>query len=175
MKIGAWKRPSVCLVLFAMILSPVSVFPMIKTLKIPELVGQSDIIVIGRVLEKKRIAATPKRGGSLDETIENVIFPVRVLKGVWVKGRPMSFITRQTTHAGKRAWREDALAFPEKGAGVVVFVKRQGRSELSVVNGIQGLWPMSRDGSLQGMGSSHSIDELEREIARERSGGRRGK
>ena len=64
-----------------------------------------------------------------------------------------------------RFWREDELSFPERGSGVVLFISRDHQGRLSIVNGIQGLWPLGEDGKPMGMGTSYTIEELKKEIA----------
>lgn len=168
MKKVNWVGTGICLVILALVLSSDPVFARIRTLQLPELIVQSDIIVMGRLAEKKRIATTPKGGGSTEETIENIILPQRILKGKWPKGKPMSFTTHRSVRNGKQVWREDELSFPEKGSGVVLFVNRDQRGKLWIVNGIQGLWPLGEDGKPRGMGLRYSIEDLKREIAKAR-------
>ncbi|MFZ2447119.1 MAG: hypothetical protein WAW37_12235 [Syntrophobacteraceae bacterium] len=166
MKNRGWGRAGIWFALVFMVLFPASAFPRIKTLPLPELIGRSEIILIGRVVEIKVIAKPPGRSGSKDATVENVVVPERILKGRWPRGKPMSFITHERRLDGRPIWREDALTFPEKGSRVVLFVARNPGGDLGVVNGIQGLWPLGPDGKPLKMGSRYTVAELEREIAR---------
>jgi hypothetical protein len=166
MKKVSWGRMGIFLVVLTLVLSSDPAFARIRTLQLPELIVQSDIIVIGLVGDMKKIAEVPKGSGSAEETIENIIIPQRILKGKWPKGKPMSFTTRRSVHNGKQVWREDALSFPERGSGVVLFISRDHQRGLRIVNGIQGLWPLGKDGKPMGMGFSYTIEELKKEIAK---------
>ena len=167
MKKASWGTMGMFLVVLTLVLLSFDpAFARIRTLQLPELIGQSDIIVIGLVDDMKKIAEVPKGSGSAEETIENIIIPQRILKGKWPKGKPMGFTTRRSVHNGKQVWREDAVSFPKRGSGVVVFISRDHRGRVGIVNGIQGLWPLGKDGKPLGMGSSHTVEELKKEIAK---------
>ncbi|HOV86114.1 MAG TPA: hypothetical protein PLM79_07105 [Syntrophobacteraceae bacterium] len=161
----------VCLAVVVLVLSAGVASGRIRTLPIPELIAQSDFIVVGRVGEVKKTGEVPKGGGRAEETLENTVLPKEVLKGRWPKGKPMHFTTRRLVHKGKRVWREDELTFPETGSGVLVFVKRDPEGRLRIVNGIQGLWPMGKDGRPMGMGYGYTVEGLKREIAGSLPGG----
>jgi hypothetical protein len=166
MKKVSWGRMRICLIVLTLVLSSGPAFARIRTLQLSELIGQSDIIVIGRVGDMKKIAEVPKGSGSVEETIENTIIPERILKGKWPKGKPMSFTTHRSVDNGKQVWREDALSFPERGSAVVLFISRDHQGRLEIVNGIQGLWPLGKDGKPLGMGYSYTVEELKKEIAK---------
>jgi hypothetical protein len=78
----------------------------------------------------------------------------------------MSFTTHRSVDNGKQVWREDALSFPERGSAVVLFISRDHQGRLNIVNGIQGLWPLGKDGKPLEMGSSYTVEELKKEIAK---------
>lgn len=166
MKTASWGRIEVCLIVLTLLLSSVPAFARIVTLQLPELIGRSDLIVIGRVGEMRTMAEAPKGNGITEQTIRNIVIPQRILKGKWPKGKPMSFTTWRLVRNGKQVWREDALAFPESGSGVVLFISRDRRGKLEIVNGIQGLWPLGENGKPSGMGSRYTVEELAKEIAR---------
>lgn len=164
MNCGAmWVCPAV--LALALVLSPDAAPGMIRTLPLPQLIAQSDFIITGRVAGKRKIAEIPKGPGSVEETVENIIVPQAILKGRWPRGKAMTFTTHRSVHNGKQVWREDALSFPEKGSGVVLFVRRGREGRLVIVNGIQGLWPLGENGKPTGMGFRYSIEDLKKEIA----------
>jgi hypothetical protein len=165
MKKASWGRIEICLVVLTLLLSSVPAFARIVTLQLPELIGRSDLIIIGRVGKMRTIAEAPKGNGITEQTIENIVIPQRILKGRWAKGKPMSFTTWRVVRNGKQVWREDALSFPENGSGMVLFIRRDRGGKLGIVNGIQGLWPMGEDGKPLGMGFRYTVEELEKEIA----------
>lgn len=171
MKTMSWSRMSVCLVVPALFLLSNAGFAMIRTLPLHELIGRSELIVIGRVAEKRKVAEAPRGPGGAEETIENIVVPREILKGKWPKGKAMIFRTHQLIRDAKKVWREDELSFPEEGSEVVLFVSRDNHGQFAIVNGIQGLWPLGEDGNPTAMGSRYTMDDLKREIAGAGRGG----
>lgn len=165
MKMANWGKIGICIAGLTLVLSSGPALARIRTLQISELIARSDIIVIGRIAEKRKTAEVPKGGVSTEETIENVVVPTRVLKGKWSQGKPMSFTTWRSVRNGKKLRQEDALSFPESGSEALLFIRwSQGKPQ--IVNGIQGIWPIGKDGKLLGMGSRYTLEEVRREIGK---------
>lgn len=159
-----WGRVQICFLVLAFLLPADPALARIRTLQLPELIDQSDIIVIGRVGEIVKKAEVPKGNGISEETLEVVVLPVTILKGKWQKAKPMKFLSHRSVRNGRQVWREDEISFPKKGSSVVLFLRRDNRGNLKIVNGIQGLWPLGKDGKPLGMGFGYSVDELKNEI-----------
>ena len=132
-------------------------FAAISTLPFPDLVGRADLILIAKVSDKVPIPKSEKGCRQL----KNVLTIEKVLKGKRETSTPLELLTMDSS--GK--WVEDALAFPDKGTRVVLFLARGKDGSLSVVNGIQGVWPLKAgtDKTL-GMGFRYSIKQLMEEI-----------
>ena len=137
---------------------------MIRTLPVSDLVARAQLIVIAQVVS---ISEDPTR--SYGSPIRNELKIVRVLKGSYDASKPLVLGTFYKP--GQRG-REDSLVFPAVGRRVLLFVKSDSGGRLSIVNGIQGLWPLEAgtDKTL-GMGFRYSIDEIEKFIAEQEKSG----
>ncbi|MBI3038300.1 hypothetical protein HYY75_04490 [bacterium] len=146
----------ICFVVFGIVISTTG-FTMIQTLPFPELVTNSDVIVIAKVTDITPAAKNDEKTFEL----RNILSIERILKGEWPADKPLEFITQD--FQGK--WREDEVAFPEKGERTILFLKRDDKGTLQLVNGIQSIWPLEKgsDKPLR-MGFRYSLEQLEKEI-----------
>ena len=129
-----WSLTFLTLCGLSVILSPARTSAMIVTLPFPDLVRDSNVIVIARVSNKVPV---PK-GAKEFAQIKNILIVENVLKGKLQTSEPLELMTADT----KGKWREDVLAFPETGSRAVLFLARGKDGNLNVVNGIQGVWPL---------------------------------
>ena len=152
-----WAATFLALSVLFLFFSPGLAFAMIVTLPFPDLVRESNAIVIARVSDKVPV---PK-GAKEFPQIKNILTVERVLKGKLQTSQPLELMTADTQ--GK--WMEDVLAFPDKGTRVVLFLARGKDGNLNIVNGIQGVWPL-QDGTDKtlGMGFRYSIEQIKKEI-----------
>lgn len=152
-----WSVAVLALSVLFLVFGPSPAFAMIVTMPFPDLVRESNVIVIARVSDKVPV---PK-GAKEFPQIKNVLTIERALKGKLQSSQPLEIMTADT----KGEWMEDVLAFPDKGTRVVLFLARGKDGNLNVVNGIQGVWPL-KDGTDKtlGMGFMYSIEQIKKEI-----------
>jgi hypothetical protein len=130
--------------------------PMIKTLPVAELVRNSEHIVIGEVRRVDSEGTDVSKSGGTVERLRNEIAISECLKGRWLLDRPMIFRTIKA-----KRFIEDNVEFPPPGSRVLLFVKKSEKAPtgLSLVNGIQGLWPLDGNTPLQ-MGTGKTLEEI---------------
>jgi len=124
---------------------------MIRTLPLPEMIGQAEYIVIAEVYQITKAGYKPDTKLTV---VRNELKIIESLKGV-LKPDESIFID---TVKGER-WLEDNVELPLPGSKVFLFLKRNQKGELFPVNGIQGVWPMKGD-ELLGMGTGKDLNEL---------------
>lgn len=137
---------------------------MIATLKLPDLVRQSEIIAIATVVSSTDTGSDKEQ----ISTFRNELKPEKILKGFWKLGEPFVVMTRQCGKPGQIGWIEDQPQFPEKGARCVVFLKRPDVDKLEIVNLVQGVWPII-DGKTAGMGLGYSIAQIEELVRQQKN------
>jgi hypothetical protein len=130
---------------------------MIRTIPFPELVKTADLIVVAKVTEQVPEADSPPA----PPRVKNVLTLERSLKGDWTAEKPLVFHTAD--RQGKR--REDFVEFPAVGERVVLFLKKATDGSLTIMNRIQGLWPLQTgsDKTL-GMGFNYSLEAIEKAV-----------
>lgn len=129
---------------------------MIATLKLPDLVRQSEIIALATVVSSTE-TNTDKEQIS---TFRNELKPDKILKGFWKPGEPLVVMTRQCGKPGQIGWIEDQPQFPDKGRQCLVFLKRVDVDKLEIVNLVQGVWPIV-SGKPAGMGLGYTVSQIE--------------
>ena len=154
---------------------------MIETLPIPQLVRESELIVLGEVERQTDLPGLAPTGDEKKPThatgapralprVESVVKPVRVLKGKVQPGQQLTFVTLGAVSG--QPWFEDEPRFPPVGRRVLLFL-RNGKSGLEPVNLIQGVWPLDPSHQkLQGMGFGYSLEDIATEIRSQRQGGK---
>lgn len=148
------KKPMVFILCLAVVpILAAGVSAMIRTLPVAELVSSSDYIVIGEVRKIEIDDTHSSRNEAMRHLINEVIV-IELLKGTWPLDRPMIFRTVKADY-----WIEDNVEFPSPGTRVVLFVKKGESGRLSLMNGIQGLWPLQGDQLLR-MGTGKTIGEI---------------
>lgn len=148
--------PRRLLALLAAVLVLVPVFGMIRALTLPDLVKQSELIVLARV-EKVAEIARDAQGIS---TVKNVLTTEKILKGSWDQREPLVIMTRQGAADGRIGSIEDQVEFPPKGFQVLLFLKKNVTRGWETVNLVQGIWPM-KDRKLLGMGFGTTFEQVE--------------
>ncbi|MBP7635425.1 hypothetical protein KBA41_14755 [Candidatus Ozemobacteraceae bacterium] len=129
---------------------------MISTLKLPDLIRQSEIIALVTVVSSTE-TDTDKEQIS---TFRNELKPDKILKGFWKPGEPFVVMTRQCGKPGQIGWIEDQPQFPDKGNQCLVFLKRVDVDKLEIVNLVQGVWPII-GGKPAGMGLGYAVSQIE--------------
>lgn len=137
---------------------------MIATLKLPDLVRQSEIIAIATVVSSSE-TDTDKEQVS---TFRNELKLDKILKGFWKPGEPFVIMTRQCGKPGQIGWIEDQPQFPEKGNQCVVFLKRVDVDKLEIVNLVQGVWPIL-GGKPAGMGLGYAVSQIEELVKQQKN------
>ena len=144
------------LALLAAVLVIVPVSGMIRALSLPNLVKQSELIVLARV-EKIAEIARDAQGIS---TVKNVLTTEKILKGSWDQREPLVIMTRQGAPDGGIGSIEDQIEFPPKGFQALLFLKKSATGGWETVNLVQGVWPM-KDRKLLGMGFGTTFEQVE--------------
>ncbi|MBF0408666.1 MAG: hypothetical protein HQM10_15060 [Candidatus Riflebacteria bacterium] len=164
MSLSRFRPAFRCVFILALflVMSGNAVFSMIKSLSLPDLIRESEIIVIAMV-EKITDTGMDERGLSI---VKNELLMQKVLKGKWEPAVPIVITTRQSGTPGKTGWLEDQVEFTEKGSRVILFLKKTPEGELQTVNLIQGVWPLDGDKPL-GMGFNYTMEQLVEEISKQ--------
>ena len=156
-------RSRVTLLTGMFLLATLAGMAMIATLKLPDLVRQSEFICVAKVVKVSEIAVDKDQ----ISTVKNVLLPEKVLKGTWAKHEPIVLMTRQCGKAGQVGWMEDQVTFPPKGNSVMLFLRKREDGSLETVNTIQGLWPLNK-GKPEGMGIGFTIKQIKEIIKQQR-------
>ena len=129
---------------------------MIETLSLRDLVASSEIVVIGRVLDRKAFvvedAQVPAEAGV--QIVANLFEITQVLKGTVANGERLKIRTF--------TWILDLEALTGPGEYLVFLEKTE--KHYDVVNSPQGCWPVEPDGSFAGMGYDVTLEKLKRQI-----------
>jgi len=149
------------IVLLAILLVPAGVKAMIKSLSLEDLVKKSELIVIATV---KSISEVPSDDKTL-KSFNNTLSPEKIIKGEWAIESAIDIISvRPSDQAG---WVEDLVEFPPVGDKVVLFLEKDKDNKWTLVNHIQGLWPIdSEDGAYLKMGFGVSESQLLEAVSR---------
>ncbi|MFA5353386.1 MAG: hypothetical protein WC291_04090 [Thermodesulfovibrionales bacterium] len=148
------KKYAISILFFVCLLGmSAGVYSMIRTLPVAELVSKSDYIVIGEV-RKIEVDTTQRPKSAGMRYLRNEIIVTESLKGDWPIDRLMFFRTITAEH-----WIEDNVEFPYPGTQVLLFVRKGESGGLSLVNGIQGLWPLQEGKPLR-MGTGKTVEEI---------------
>lgn len=137
---------------------------MISTLKLPDLVRQSEIIALATVVSTTETATDKEQ----ITTYRNELRPDKILKGFWKPAEPFIVMTRQSGNPGQIGWIEDQPQFPEKGLQCIVFLKRVDGDTLEIINSVQGIWPLI-NGKPAGMGLGFKIPQIEELVNQQRN------
>jgi hypothetical protein len=131
---------------------------MYEFMELPELVKNSNLIVIAKVVEKTPGPKNPHGG----DQIRNSLLPERVLKGEWKADQHIVLLTFDS----KGKWREDKVTLPEPGERVILFLKKAADSALLYVNRDNSVWPLKNaSDTIMGPGWGMTIQGIETEIA----------
>lgn len=153
--------------------SALSSLAMIDTLSVPELIRQSDLVILAEVERQTDVPALnmASDSGKISHAtgapqplpqLETVVRPIRYFKGASPAGQRLTFVTLGAV-SGK-PWFEDEPRFPPVGRQVLLFLKH-GKASFSPVNMIQGVWPIDQaSGKPQGMGFGYSMEDIETEM-----------
>lgn len=125
---------------------------MIETLSLDELARQSDVIALVDVIGVKSVGKLP----SNVEVIANLVKVNELLKGGVAVGENLKIKT----------WRgiEDNPTLVE-GSQVLLFLRKT-ENYYTVVNGLQGWWPVGDDGKFMAMGKDKTIEDVKKAIER---------
>ncbi|HOT27427.1 MAG TPA: hypothetical protein PLU72_04490 [Candidatus Ozemobacteraceae bacterium] len=137
---------------------------MIATLKLPDLVRQSEIIALATVVSSTETETDREQ----ISTFRNELKPDKILKGFWKPGTPFVVMTRQCGKPGQIGWIEDQPQFPDKGTQCLVFLKRVDVDKLEIVNLVQGVWPIV-GGKPTGMGLGYAISQIEELVKQQKN------
>ena len=123
---------------------------MIETLSLEELVQRSDVIVMVDVTGVKPVGRLPSKV----EVVANLVKVNEPLKGEVAVGESLKIKTYRGI--------EDNPELVE-GSRVLLFLRRAD-NHYTVVNGVQGWWPVDADGRFMAMGKDKSIDDVKEAI-----------
>ncbi len=129
---------------------------MIRTLPLPDLVRQAEVICIAKVVQINEVSVDKFQVS----TVKNVLLSEKLLKGSWQPMEPIVVMTRQCGKYGTIGSLEDQVEFPPKGSRVVLFLQKAKDGSLEPVNLLQGVWPLEGDKPL-GMGLGITLQQLE--------------
>jgi len=137
-------------VTFLMLILAVGGYSMIETLSLEELASRSDVIALVDVVGVKAVGRLPSKV----EVVANLVKVNEPFKGGVAVGENLKIKT----------WRgiEDNPALVE-GSRVLLFLKRSD-SHYTVVNGVQGWWPLEADGKFSAMGTGKTIEDVKKAI-----------
>ncbi|PKL50625.1 MAG: hypothetical protein CVV42_02555 [Candidatus Riflebacteria bacterium HGW-Riflebacteria-2] len=123
---------------------------MIETLSLEELANRSDVIAMVDVVGVKAVGRLPSKV----EVIANLVKVNEPFKGEVAVGENLKIKT----------WRgiEDNPDLV-KGSRVLLFLQRNDNHYI-VVNGLQGWWPLDKDGKFMAMGTGKTIEEVKKAI-----------
>ncbi len=133
-----------------MLILAVGGYCMIETLSLEELANRSEVIALVDVVGVKAVGRLP----SQVEVIANLVKVNEPLKGGVAVGESLKIKT----------WRgiEDNPNFVE-GSRVLLFLRRSD-SHYTVVNGVQGWWPLDENGKFMAMGTGKTIEDVKKAI-----------
>lgn len=144
---GNMKKVAVTVLL---LIIAVGGYCMIETLSLEELASRSDVIALVDVVGVKAVGRLP----SQVEVIANLVKVNEPFKGSVAVGENLKIKT----------WRgiEDNPALVE-GSRVLLFLQRSD-NHYTVVNGVQGWWPLGADGKFSAMGTGKTIEDVKKAI-----------
>ncbi|KAF1080505.1 MAG: hypothetical protein GQF41_3329 [Candidatus Rifleibacterium amylolyticum] len=137
-------------VTFLMLIMAVGGYCMIETLSLEELASRSDVIALVDVVGVKAVGRLP----SQVEVIANLVKVNEPFKGSVAVGENLKIKT----------WRgiEDNPTLVE-GSRVLLFLRRSD-NHYTVVNGVQGWWPLDSAGKFSAMGTGKTIEDVKKAI-----------
>jgi hypothetical protein len=135
-----------------------TVYAMIRTLPIEDLVKKSDHIVIAYVYSVTTVSSDPSTKIII---LRNELRLIESMKGAWPSHEPIILTTRRH----EEHWIEDNVELPSPGTKVVLFLTKN-HDRLVPVNGIQGVWPIKGNKLLQ-MGTGKTLDEIRAIVKRQ--------
>ncbi|EKD84137.1 MAG: hypothetical protein ACD_39C00220G0003 [uncultured bacterium] len=133
-----------------MALFTVGGYCMIETLSLETLVQNSDVIAMVDVVGVKSVGRLPSKV----EVVANLVTVNEPLKGEVAVGESLKIKTYRGI--------EDNPSLVE-GSRVLLFLNRAD-NHFTVVNGVQGWWPVGEDGKFMAMGKGKSLDEVKEAI-----------
>ena len=133
-----------------MALFTVGGYCMIETLSLETLVQSSDVIALVDVVGVKSVGRMPSKV----EVVANLVTVNEPLKGGVAVGESLKIKTYRGI--------EDNPDLVE-GSRVLLFLNRAD-NHYTVVNGVQGWWPVDEDGKFMAMGKGTSLDEVKEAI-----------
>ena len=114
-----------------------------------QLLQQSDLIVIARVVKVQVHGVQQKNTLKIEE----------VLKGKWPPAKNLVIMTAM-------GWKEDQLRLGEPGFRAVLFMVQDPSGMPVVIHSIQGVWPL--DGNIPaGYGLGESLEKLREDIKKQ--------
>lgn len=134
-----------CLIICMMLIAAGG-YAMIETMNLEQLVHSSDIIFIGHISGIKSTGKLPEG----PEVIANLAEAGEILKGQIKTGDKIKI----KTYSGVT----DSTVFKE-GAKYLLFL-RKNENFYEVTNGVQGAWPIEKDGSFSGMGHGKKLEQV---------------
>ena len=147
----------ICLLLAGIfVCSLTTVWGMIETLPLADLVRRAELICIARVEQVSEVSVDKEQVS----TMKNVLLSEKLLKGSWQAMEPIVVMTRQCGKYGAISSLEDQIEFPPKGSRVVLFLKKAKDGSLEPINLLQGVWPLEGQKPL-GMGLGITLQQLE--------------
>ncbi|OQA05934.1 MAG: hypothetical protein BWY66_02157 [bacterium ADurb.Bin374] len=158
------KTRSLLLAILFLVAVTIAGQAMIATLKLPDLVRQSEIIAIATVVSSTEMDTDKEQ----ISTFRNELKPEKILKGFWKPGEPFIVMTRQCGKPGQIGWIEDQPQFPDKGNKCLVFLKRVDVDKLEIVNLVQGVWPII-GGKPAGMGLGYEVSQIEELVRQQKN------
>ena len=126
-----------------------------------ELVTSSEYIVLAEVWsisEGNRIVWGEQTKAIV---LKNELKVIDSLKGGWSLWKPLFLDTYRFD-----GWKEDNVELPPKGLKVLLFLSKNEKGELRPVNGIQGVWPMSK-GEPVGAGFGTTLAQIQEMIQKQ--------
>ena len=119
-----------------------------------QLVSASEYIVVAKVQTVSNTDRVMRWGEVTAKVVKNELQVVEMIKGVLVLEKPFVLYTLEYD-----GWMEDNVELPPEGSNVLLFLKKNEKSELKPVNGIQGVWPIN-DGKPIGVGSGTTLNQI---------------
>lgn len=123
---------------------------MIQTMSLEQLVHTSDLVFIGHISGIKSTGKLPEG----PEVMANLAEATQILKGEIKVGDKIKI----KTYSGVT----DNTVFVE-GQKYLLFLQKND-NHYEVVNGVQGAWPVERDGTFSGMGHGKKLEQVKSAI-----------
>lgn len=134
------------LIVLIMLLTAIEGYAMIDTLNIEQLAHGADVVVQGKITGIKPTGKIPEG----PEVLACLFEVSEVIKGDLKAGENLKIKNYRGV--------EDMPEFSEGSSYVLFLKKAEGYYE--VFNGIQGSWPVDKDGRLQGMGYGKTVEQI---------------